>query len=89
MINKNDDLWMVYDHEEGLVGLFDDIEEALKVYEHKKNSFKKYIDETFYVFEGDERIVLSKVIKQCYSYEDADKVTGITYWNFKEKKHKN
>ncbi|OIN67443.1 hypothetical protein BLD48_06020 [Exiguobacterium sp. KRL4] len=87
-------LWMVYDSEEGLIGIYEDLDVATKEYENRK------VDQEFTVadgvgFEGDERVVLA-AIKRDYRVIDTEEPvveedelgneyeSGGTYAAFKE-----
>lgn len=67
-------MWMVYDNEDGLVGIYDTYEEALMDYEKYKEIQKDYVqNET--EFTSDEQVILAKIKKQLYSYETDNKAT--------------
>lgn len=87
-------MWIVYTHDEGLDGIYDSYEEALRSYESHKEAIKDYVQSDG-EFSTDELVVLAKVEKHLYSAdtfnpvtkEDADGnevATGDTYWEFKE-----
>lgn len=64
----NKPLWMVYDSEEGLIGIYEDLDVATKEYEKCK------VDQEFTVadgvgFEGHERVILAE-IKRDYRVVD-------------------
>ena len=90
-------MWLVYDNENGLVGIFDKKEEAEKEYQHSKKLMKDYVDIDGEFVRG-ERLVLAKVEKQMYSYDTKEPVieedeegneyeTKDTYWNWKEESY--
>lgn len=87
-------MWMVYDNENGLVGVFDEYDEALSKYEKCKATCEDWVHEDG-EFSTDETVILAKVEKYLYSYDTGDPVkeenengeevnTGDTYWDFKE-----
>lgn len=95
MTIQNVELWMVSDYQEGVVGIYEKEQEAVKVYEKTKKLLRQYFHDTNNEFDGDERIILSKIVKQLYSHDTGEPVTkedqegnevetGKTYWDFKE-----
>jgi hypothetical protein len=84
-------MWMVWSDDQGLCGIFDNRDEALKEYESLMES---HIDSFDGEFAGEERVVLSKIERQLYCYDtrrpvvDGDGVkTGDTYWDWDEDKY--
>lgn len=87
-------MWMVYDNEEGLVGVFSEYESALAHYEKCKATAEDYVSEEG-EFTTDETIILAKVEKYLYSFDTKNPVmkeddegnehpTKDTYWGWKE-----
>ncbi|OAK70077.1 hypothetical protein [Lederbergia galactosidilytica] len=68
-------MWMVYDFEDGLVGIFEDKIKAVKEYKAYVESAKEYVDREGQ-FSLDERVILAKVERQIYGYETDEKATG-------------
>lgn len=61
-------MWIVYDNEEGLVGVYDNHDEALKEYTKCKNAQMDWVHEEG-GFSTDETVILAKVEKHFYGYE--------------------
>lgn len=87
-------MWMVHTYDEGLIGIFDTYEEALKEYKIQKEAVEDYVRGEN-EFSSDECVVLAKVEKHFYSYdtkkpvmieddEGNEQPTKDTYWDFKE-----
>ena len=64
---------MVYDNEDGLIGIFDSYEKALHEYNLCKEVQKEYVQRNN-EFTTDEIIVIAKVERQFYGYETNEKV---------------
>lgn len=90
-------MWMVWDDENGLIGIFEKYEKALTEYEKCKEFCKDYLYQNG-EFSGDERVVLAKLEKQFHSFDTGkptmkeddkgnEKPTGDTYWDWKEIKY--
>lgn len=81
--------WIVVDSEDGLMGVFDNHEEALREYE-KCKEFQEGIVADSEVFEGNERVVLAKIERDFYgvdSGEKADDSDDVNVWVWKEDVH--
>ncbi len=87
-------MWIVYDYEDGLVGIFEDNVKAQEEYEACVNNAKEYVERDGQ-FNLDERIILAKVERQTYGHETDEKVieyddngeemeTDENYWGWKE-----
>ena len=87
-------MWIVYDNEEGLLGIYDKYEEALSDYEKCKDSQIDYVRGEG-EFTAEERVILAEVKKHFYGYETDKKVIGCdengeefetadNYWDWKE-----
>lgn len=68
-------MWMVWDWEDGLVGLFEDRIKAEEEYEAYVNSAKDYVEREGQ-FNLDERVILAKVKRQIFGYETNEKATS-------------
>ena len=68
-------MWIVYDNEEGLLGIYDKYEEALSDYEKCKESQKDYVQGEG-EFTTDERVILARVERQFYGYETNEKAVS-------------
>lgn len=66
---------MVYDSEDGLVGIYDDYNEALIDYEKYKQIQKEYVQNAA-EFTCDERVILAEIKKYLYPYETNNKAIG-------------
>lgn len=88
-------MWIVYDNEEGLLGVYDNYDEALSDYEKCKESQKDYVQSEG-EFTTDEEVILAEVKRHFYGYEtdkkavDFDKKNGEEFetndnlWDWKE-----
>ncbi|MBU8607835.1 hypothetical protein [Bacillus pumilus] len=94
-MSKNNELWMVYEHELGLIGVYEDEDEANAVYERTKDNLNEDVQINGSIVYGDERVILAKVKKNYHSFnteefemKDNDngieEKTGATLWDFKE-----
>lgn len=90
-------MWMVYDNEEGLVGVFSEYKNALKHYEKCKATAEDWVRGEG-EFSSEETIILAKVEKYLYSYDTKEPVmkedeegiehpTKDTYWGWKEENY--
>lgn len=61
-------MWIVYDNEEGLLGVYDKYEEALSVYEKCKDSQRDYVQDEG-EFTTDETVILAEVKRHFYGYK--------------------
>lgn len=87
-------MWIVWDDQDGMMGIFDKYEESLAEYESCKANVRDCVQDDN-EFSGDERVVLAKIEKQLYSYDTKNPVmvegndgkelpTADTYWDLKE-----
>lgn len=87
-------MWMVFAYDEGLIGIFDTYEDALKEYKIQKESVEDYVRGENEIL-SDECVVLAKIEKHFYSFdtnqpvmveddEGNEQYTNDTYWDFKE-----
>lgn len=88
-------MWMVFDSDEGLVGVYDNYTEAHTVYcKHVDGQQEASSCDNGFV-SGEERVILSKVYKQLYPSDTGEPVleedeegnefaTKDTYWELKE-----
>lgn len=90
-------MWMVYDNEEGLVGVFSEYENALAHYEKCKATAEDWVRGEG-EFSSEETIILAKVEKHLYSFdtkspvmeedeEGSEHPTKDTYWSWKEENY--
>lgn len=90
-------MWIVYDNEEGLLGIYDNYDEALNDYEKCKASQKDYVQGEG-EFTTDETVILAKVEKHFYGYETDKKFldydengeefeTDDNLWDWKEDRY--
>lgn len=90
-MSNNNELWMVYDNEEGIVYIGHNKQDAIKTYEDYKQ-YKKECVENYDDFWGNEQVILAKIVRNFESYDTGIPVisretgedTGDTYWDFKE-----
>jgi hypothetical protein len=85
-------MWIVYDWSDGLIGIFDNYEEAEKQYnEYKEDNTYQFDGE----FDGGEEVILAKIKKRFYANDTREPVkmsddegikhlTGNTWWEWKE-----
>ncbi|WP_339239749.1 hypothetical protein NST06_10525 [Bacillus sp. FSL P4-0322] len=92
-MSKNNELWMVFEHELGLIGVYDDEDEANLVYERTKDNLNEDTQINGNEIYGDERVILAKVKKNYYSFNteefemkenDNENESNATLWDFKE-----
>ncbi|MBU8573706.1 hypothetical protein [Bacillus pumilus] len=90
---ENKELWLVYEHELGLIGVYEDEDEANAVYEHTKDNLNEDVQINGSIVYGDERVILAKVNKNYHSFNteefemkenDNGNESGATLWDFKE-----
>ncbi len=70
------DMWIVYDSVDGLVGIFDNYEEAIREYAGCVNTQKDLVSDEGW-FTLDENVILAKVVRHLYGYETNEK--AVTY----------
>ncbi|MEF2965060.1 hypothetical protein V3851_04385 [Paenibacillus sp. M1] len=81
-----DKQWVVFSHEEGLIGIFDNYDEALKEYKDSKDAYENYVYENG-EHDPNEDIILAAINKRFYSYDTKNPTEDsatTTYWDFKE-----
>lgn len=92
-MSKNNELWMVFEHELGLIGVYDDEDEANLAYERTKDNLNEDTQINGNEIYGDERVILAKVKKNYYSFNteefemkenDNENESNATLWDFKE-----
>jgi hypothetical protein len=87
-------MWIVYDNEDGLIGIYEKHEEALQEYEKCKELQKNFVRGEG-EFSTDETVILAKVERHLYGYETDKKAvdydengdefeTGDNFWDWKE-----
>ena len=69
-------MWIVYDNEEGLLGVYDNYDEALSDYEECKKSQMDYVQREG-EFTTEERVILAEVKRHFYGYETDKKAVDI------------
>ena len=81
-------MWVVYDWSEGVVGLYDTEEKAMKEYEEYKANNEAFFDEEF---DGEEELFVAKINHRFHAVDTGEEVldedgnkTGDTYWGWKE-----
>ena len=83
----NNDLWIVYDNEEGLVIQTDDYEKAVEEYEKQKAHQRQYAVDSG-EFDENATVILAKVEKIMYPYDTGTLAEASenqqTYWDWKE-----
>ncbi|MCY7500157.1 hypothetical protein [Bacillus pumilus] len=68
-MSKSNELWMVYEHELGLIGVYDDEDEASLAYEQTKDNLNEDIQLNGGILYGDERVIIAKIKKDFLSIE--------------------
>ncbi|WP_338335486.1 hypothetical protein [Bacillus altitudinis] len=97
-MSKNNGLWMVYEHELGLIGVFDDVDEANLAYERTKDNLNEDTQINGNEIYGDERVILAKVKKDYRSFATKEfdmkefdngneEKPSVALWDFKEDKY--
>jgi hypothetical protein len=85
-------MWIVYDWSDGLIGIFDNYEEAEKQYQGYKEHNQTYTDGEF---DGEEEVILAKIDKRFFARDTGKPVmkedeegnevpTKDTWWEWKE-----
>lgn len=88
-------MWMVYDDEEGLYGVYDNYQEAEKAYEDCVEGVLNYAQHSDNNFGEHDRTILAKITKQSFVVDTGEPITeedengvefevGGTYYEFKE-----
>ncbi|PCK15524.1 hypothetical protein CEY02_20645 [Bacillus pumilus] len=98
-MSKNNELWMVYEHELGLIGVYDNEDEANLAYERTKDNLNEDTQINENEIYGDERVILAKVKKDYHSFDTEElemkendngieEKSDATLWDFKEDTYK-
>lgn len=78
--------WVVFSHENGLIGIYDDYDKAVADYEEQKKEYEEYVDNSG-EHDENEDIILAVIDRRFYSYDTKTLIEqdeGQTFWDFKE-----
>lgn len=89
---------MVFEHELGLIGVYDDEDEANLAYERTKDNLNEDIQINGNEIYGDERVILAKIKKDYRSFDTKEfemkesdngneEKASAALWDFKEDKY--
>ncbi|MEK4049882.1 hypothetical protein [Bacillus sp. FSL K6-2839] len=98
-MSKNNELWMLYEYELGLIGVYEDEDEANLAYEQTKDNLNEDTQINGNDIHGDERVILAKVKKDYRSFvteefemkendNGIEEKTDTKLWGFKEDTYK-